>query len=413
MNVDKKIIQKNIFYNTVGSTFYLICQWLMTVFVVRILGYSDAGVLSLAMSVCSIFYMVALYGMRNFQISDKENKYKDGTYVISRIITSIIAILLCYIFVFANSYTIYQKGCIMVFMILKITEAIFDVYQGIAYKTWRLDVSCRSLIARGFISVVIFSIILNLSQSLLISIIGISIGSAAVIGLYDIPKSNKIFNLDYHWDLNKVIMLLKECIPLVIFEFLLSVITFIPRYFLERDFGTEMLGIYASISSPTLIIQVISTLIFTPLYSIFYEKYHKGYIDEFKKLLNRSIVMIFALTVIALIGGKIFGKIGLTILYGKDILKYEYLLSPIIMCTIFTASVWLISGIVTVMRELKKIAIITIISTILCFVVSKYFVSRFYMNGVSYAYCFSLGFIIISLYIVCITLLNKRRKDKK
>ena len=48
--------KQNMLWNSVGSMTYLACQWLTTVFVVRLsAGYDDAGLLSLAMSVVGIF----------------------------------------------------------------------------------------------------------------------------------------------------------------------------------------------------------------------------------------------------------------------------------------------------------------------------------------------------------------------
>lgn len=45
-------LRNNIFWNTAGNIIYLICQWLLSVVVVRISGsYADAGVLTLVTSI--------------------------------------------------------------------------------------------------------------------------------------------------------------------------------------------------------------------------------------------------------------------------------------------------------------------------------------------------------------------------
>ena len=70
-NGGKKLSMKqSILWNSWGSMFYLGCQWLLTILVVRISGVDNAGLLSLAMSVSNIWYSLAVYGMRNFQVSD-------------------------------------------------------------------------------------------------------------------------------------------------------------------------------------------------------------------------------------------------------------------------------------------------------------------------------------------------------
>lgn len=48
----------NILWNTIGNIFYLGCQWLLSVVVVRISGsYADAGVLTLAISTTNVLYL--------------------------------------------------------------------------------------------------------------------------------------------------------------------------------------------------------------------------------------------------------------------------------------------------------------------------------------------------------------------
>lgn len=405
------MLRKNILWNTIGSIFYLICQWLVTILVVRISGYVAAGIFALAMSIGAIFTMVAFYGMRNFQISDEKEKYKDGIYVISRIITCLIAFVLCGVFTEINNYDFYQKLCIMAFMAFKLTEGIVDVYQGIVQRVWRLDIAGKSLIARGIITVGAFCLVLTRSGNLLLAILAMMIGAAVVIIIYDIPRTNKICNITYKLDLKDIKELLIECFPLVIFGVLPSIITFIPRYFLEKQFGSQSLGIYASISSPTLIVQVFSNLMFTPLYPIFSQSYYANDIKKFKIFMRKCMFFIIAITICSLLGAAVFGKIGLTILFGKDILIYQYLLLPITMCTISTAILWFLGGVLTAIRQLRLLVWITTIGTIICCLIASPIVRSFNMNGVSIAHSVSQLIICVALYVACAIILKRREKE--
>lgn len=42
-NRQEKSVQQNMIYNTVGSLVYYFCQWVMTVLIVRMSGFEDAG----------------------------------------------------------------------------------------------------------------------------------------------------------------------------------------------------------------------------------------------------------------------------------------------------------------------------------------------------------------------------------
>ena len=97
--MEQKFI-KNAVWNASGSMIYLAGQWLVTVMVTRFFGYDDAGVLSLAMSISGSFQSIALWGIRNFQISDNENKYSDSNYTMMRGLTCIVSLVACMIYIF-------------------------------------------------------------------------------------------------------------------------------------------------------------------------------------------------------------------------------------------------------------------------------------------------------------------------
>lgn len=63
-------IKKNVIWNTCGSVFYSLCQWLLTAIVIRGASYEAGGVLSLAMTTSSSFSAISLFSMRNYQVSD-------------------------------------------------------------------------------------------------------------------------------------------------------------------------------------------------------------------------------------------------------------------------------------------------------------------------------------------------------
>lgn len=171
----KKIsIQASVMWNSIGSIFYLGCQWLLTVLVVRIAGVDTAGTLSLAMSVCNIWYCISVYGMRNFQVSDTQNKYENGTYIFSRYLTSVAALVGCLIYILVIGYDWEQRICILLYFLFKFSEALFDVYAGIFQKEWRLDYAGKSMLIRGVLSITVFTGLLYVTN-LVMAIAGMAV----------------------------------------------------------------------------------------------------------------------------------------------------------------------------------------------------------------------------------------------
>lgn len=412
MNTSNLSIKKNILWNTIGSIIYLGCQWIITIVVARMLGYELAGVLALAMSVTNVFAMVALYSMRNFQISDS-GIYCDSTYIISRFITCIIAILLCLIFSLISKYDIEIIICIMMYMVFKALEATIDVYQGVLQKKWRLDVVGKSLVLRGIVSVIIFICIIQLTHELILGILGMSISTLMIAFLLDIRTVHKDYEIQLNYNNKELGKLLLNCVPLVIFGCLSNSMAFIPRGYLEKNFGTELLGIYSSIATPTLIVQVFANLLCAPLLPVFTQHYNEHNNKKFNSLLSKCILLIATIGVIALIGGEILGELGLKILLGADILPYDYLLMPMILCTICTALIWFLSGVLTAIRKLKSLLIITIGGMLLTAILSPTIVDKFNMNGVSIIQIICQIIMILGMLGVCIKANNKNKGDMR
>lgn len=357
MSEKKLSIQSSVFWNTVGSAFYLGCQWLLTVLVVRLSGVDAAGMLSLAMSVCNIWYCLAVYGMRNFQVSDTRQQYTNGSYIYSRILTCGAALAGCLIYTLIMPYDFTSTLCILLYFVYKCSEAFFDVYAGIFQKEWRLDYAGKSMILRGVLSLGSFCLLLKLTDNLCLTIGVMALLCLASILIYDIPTARKLTEIKLDTHFPKVKALLIECFPLVIYTLLSSAIGSIPRLFLERIAGTYDLGIYSSVATPTLIIQMGATYIFNPFVTLFAERYHERDKKGFLSALWKCILAVFAIAVIGIIGGKLLGFWGLNLLYGSEVAAHTDLLIPLILCTILTAFAWLLCGVLTAIHQFQGLVV--------------------------------------------------------
>lgn len=385
MKEKKLSLQSSIAWNSIGSIFYLGCQWLMTVLVVWIAGLETAGILSLAMSVSNIWYSFAVYGMRNFQVSDTVGKYKSGTYVFSRYFTGICALSGCLIYSFIVGYDSYQKLCILLYFVYKLSEALFDVYAGIFQKNWRLDYVGKSLIIRGVLSILSFVVLLVTTKSIAITFGTMAVFCMISIFVYDIPKAGKLDNITVSFEMSAVFRLLKECFPLVVYTLLSSAIGTIPRLFMERILGSYQLGIYGSVATPTLIIQMGATYVFNPFVTLFAEKYYNKEKENFLSVLGKCTMAVGVIAVLGILGGKILGYWGLKLLYGKEVASHNDLLVPLIICTILTAFSWLLCGVLTAIREFKGLVIGNMAAVIVSALLSFLLENSMGMQGASLA----------------------------
>ncbi len=402
-------MKRNVLWNTAGSVFYCVCQWLITVIVVRLSSYENAGYLSLAMTTSSSFSTISLFSMRNFQVSDVKGEYNNDVYVGSRILTCFFALVCCTLTILRGN-SCYQIICIEAFMVVRIAEAIVDVMHGIDQKYDHYDFIGKSYIIRGIITVCSFTFTQVVLGDLAITLCVMALLNCMAAFLFDWKKT---YNLDFFRPLvldKKVWELLGKCFPIVIFSFLLSVENLLPKTILQQQYGAEELGIYSSIASPTLIVQVFSAVVFNPFLPALSELYYRGEIKRFRKMLHRTFLLLIGMCVIVNIGAAILGRFGLTLLFGRGILEYYDLFFPIVWCTILIAIIWIVSAVLVALRQIRWLLTGMIFDFLICVSLARRLIECYGKNGVSFVQIIVYLAYIIFMVIICEMVLYKQEK---
>ncbi|MDR2035409.1 MAG: oligosaccharide flippase family protein, partial [Coriobacteriales bacterium] len=356
-------IKTNIAWNTAGNFVYLFSQWLLTFCIVVVLGVEAMGVFSLAIAVSGAIIGISLYGVRSFQVSDLDEKYADQVYLIARVITSAVSLLVCIVFICLNEYSLYVSACLVVYMLFKISESVSDVYQGFFQKAMRMDYIGKSFLIKGVVILLFFVATVFLSQDLLPSIAVLCLSSCAIIVIYDLRNARKfIHRIKVNEWLKPIRSLLIECLPIAGFTLIFNMLTQIPRYFIEMQMGMEALGYYATIAMPVVIVQVSASFVFAPLTTPFAQHLNRGDIKSFTGLFWKTMLFILALSAASIIAFALLGEWLLVVLFGEMIAPYSYLLIPLVICTILVAVSWFLSTLLIVLRKQKILVVIALVS---------------------------------------------------
>lgn len=394
-------IKRNILFNTIGSVFYCVCQWFLTILVVRLDSLETSGYLSLAMTTSSSFSAITLFGMRNFQVSDVKEEFSSKEYYGSRIITCTISLIACMLYAVAMTESFYNFGCITLFMLIRLAEGFADVFHGINQKHNRFDLIGTSYILRGIFSVLSFTVGLVLTHNLLVTLLVMAILNLLIIVVFDRWKTGELEDIKPVVWSKHIVKLLIGCVPLVIFSFLLSMENLIPKNLLEKMYGANELGIYASIASPTLVVQVMATVVFNPFLPGFTKLYTDGNYNKFQKVFHRILLVLVGMALVVVLGANLLGRFGLKLLFGKMILEYYYLFNPIVWCTILTAMIWVVSAIVIAIRQIKSLLVGIVVSFGLCVSIAQPLIERYGKNGVSVVQIIAYAVLVVYMIIIC------------
>ena len=382
-NRKKNGLVNNIVYSSAGSIVYTFCQWLLTVIIIRICGYVDSGYYALAITITNVFYSISLWGVRSFQIADVDDKYNYSDYFYNRILTSLISILLFSTFILINSYTTEKAIIIIFYMIYKIVDSFYDFYDAICQKNMRMDIVSISMITRSILSIVVFTVICFKFKSVLFAIISMIIVSIMFLYFYNYHFCKKNLQLNYELDKKKVFQLLIVCLPLMLSGFIISFNLMIPKYIFEKMSGSELLGIYTTVTSPALIVQLTAQTVLAPLLPMLANYFSKKAYRDFNNIIKKFLLLSFIILIIAFVGIGLFGNWAIGFIYGANLCKYTYLLYLSALSSFFTIVSWLISYILLLVNRIKIQLLASSISAVVCFVVAYPCIKLLGLNGIS------------------------------
>ena len=402
---------KNIFYNTFGNIFYSFCQWLITIVVVYLENYEfgAAGILSLAMTTSSSFSAISLFSMRNYQISDSKGEFTQSQYVSSRIITCAAALIACVIYAIPGN-NVFQVLCIAAFMLVRIAEGFADVLFGVDQLHNRYGLICLSCTLRGLMTIGSFVLMMRMTHNLVITLFTMAILNILIVMIIDIRFTFKLEKIVLNLRDKAIVKLLRQCLPLVAFTFLLSLVNLIPKQVLNTLQGEDALGVYSSLASPTLVIQIFASVAFAPFVPKLAKLLEDREYAKFLKILRLTYLGIVVLAGVALAGAAILGRPVLFFLFKEKILEHYDLFMPIIWCTLLLAGVWVINAIVITLRRLKMLLIGMAIDFVILCLVTYPCVSIYGQNGVSYAQIIALGLLLPFMAGICEMDIQKRKR---
>ena len=414
IDTEKKTIKdvlRAIIWNSGGFGFYLACKWSLTILVVRLsTGFDDAGYLSLAISVSNIFYWIAAYGVRNYQVSDIKNEHKTDAYISARCLTTLAAQLLCIIFCMAFYGFDKRSVIVIIYMLLMSGEAFSDVLQGVAQRHWRMDIVGTSFFIRGLVLIASF-IVLYLYLGLAVALLGSSVMTLVVIYLYDIRKVNKVETIYFKAPWKDMFPLLKKCFPLMLVNISLVLFISLARIILENTYDDIfILGIFSSATVPAAILFAVASFVFIPYINVLSESFgdadYKKFVKQF--LLICGIIIVFV--ILSIIVSVTIGGFLLSVLFGEEIKEYSYLLTEALISSGLMSLLWFLIATLTIIRKLKVIFAGTLVGLICCVASASWMFKTFDMSGANYMQIFGLSVALVILLVAFCVYMQRLRK---
>lgn len=378
--------RKNFIWNTIGTGFNAFNSLFFMIIVTRINGVDEAGIFTLAFSTATILYSIGIYAGRIYQVTELDEKISDKDFVVSRIITCILMIILILGFCLFRGYEIDKTIIFLLLTIYKMLEAFSDVIYGILQKHDDLDIVGKSLFLKSLLSILVFLVLNLITKNVIISIIAMIIICSVIIVIYDFRKAYSYIDFSKKVKMKNVWDIFRKGFFIFAISFLGMYVLNAPKYAIDTYLTSDYQTIFGIIVMPATVIGLVAQFLIYPYLNKIVELYKNKDIINLKRLLLKIILFVVAFGIVATLLGYFVGTQILGLIYGIDLSMYKIGLAVIIIsATLYTIGT-ICSSILTTVRETFSQFVIYLIVAIFALILSNLFTRALEIKGAIIAY---------------------------
>lgn len=355
---------RNFVWNFIGLSAYSIVSLIMLIITSRINTIDEAGIVSYSFSIATLFFYFALFYNRVYQITNmSEDKF--GEYLGTRIVTTILSVLLLFTFAIISGFDFYKITIMLLFMLFRALDAISDCFYGYFQSKDKLYRAGISYTIKSTLGVLVFLIIDLITKNVALSIIGLVGVNLAIFFLYDLicfKKEAKSAQLRCSFSI------LKHSLPVFIFSSISIFLANAQKYIITYSGSNAEQAIFGIIVMPATMLSLVSGYLANPFMNKMKSLAKAKKYQQFRKVLRKIMITLAGISVPVILAGKFLGIPFLELIYGINLSGYDLSLVVILIASIFYATAIIFSSALTILGENKKQIIIYGISAVSAFV---------------------------------------------
>ena len=403
-NVHNKNEAGNYIWNAIGGMLNAGQSVLVLIIVTRVCGLEAAGLYSIAFATGNLFMYLGNYGVRNYQVSDVDEKFPFRSYVLHRLLTVALMLLAAAVYctysLLRGAYSPAKTMTVAAMCLLKAIDCLEEVLEGRLHQRGRLDLAGKMMTVRLLISIGGMLAVLVATGNLLTATnTAIILAEAAVIlmaaacrktllplqpapgvaaknrGAATSPAAaSAAVSAARRGALRDAAVLMRVCFPVCAANFLSFYLINAPKYAIDAAMNETAQAQYNFIAMPVFVIQLLGMFVYQPVLVRMTLSWNradkKGFLRDFLRI-TAGLLIIAAL---CLGGAYVLGIPVLSALYATDLsaLKPELLL--ILAGGVFLAMNSFYSAVLTLMREQNRIPFMYLAGAVLSLILTPHFV---------------------------------------
>lgn len=409
------IKKREFIWNTIGSLISSVLNAIILAFCTRLNGIEIAGMFSISYATASILDSIGNFGLRIYQTTDTGRKNTFSEYLIARFFAVTIMILIGIIFVIVTGYTEEKLYICLLLILFRAIENISETYQAEFQLNGRLELGGKTIVYRNIVGLIVFFILDYTTQNIILSLIGFLIANIIIFMLYDARIIKKFTKINFKVNKEKVLQIIKECIPLAISTLISMYVINAVKYAIDASGDYTMQTYFNILYMPTFVINMLSIFIIKPFLKPFGEYWNEKKYKKFVKIILAIIGVLALATICAEIGAYIIGIPVLNLLYGVDLGEYKIHLLLLIFSGFLYACANVLFNALGTMRAQKLTTIAYALVAIFALFVPEKLVELYGMTGASISCIIIMNLLFICMaaffIYVCISNVKKHKKS--
>lgn len=405
-------------FNTAAGLINAAEAVVMSMIVTRVTGLADAGMLTIAFAIGNLMMPIGKFGMRNYQVTDVEDRFSFSAYLKARFITVFLMILtVCGYLTYTMTkpgYNHNKVGIIFAVCMIYAVEALEDVIWGYYQRRNKLYVGAAMFCSRWLTILLTFSIVLYISRDLKFTLLfcfGVSIVVFVILLKISYQRvcseeDRSLKALLGKDDFRKIGSLLKVVFPLFAISFLAFFENNVPKYAIDACMTDEIQACYGFVAMPVFVIGLLNNFVYQPTLVPMAVEWEQKQLQKFKRRIIRQFFIIGGIFVICISGAFLLGIPVLSILYNTDLSDYKSELMILLLASVFLAASGYQSVVLTIMRCQKVLLWPNCVVSVIAAVILRPIVSHYGTIGAASSYL-ALMMLLCLLY-GCILLVKLR-----
>lgn len=225
--------RRDYLWNTLGTAVWGMAFPLLTIVSTQLVGAEEAGKFSIAFVTGTLIMIACNYGVRNFQVSDIDEKTSFASYQLNRWLCGALALGCGLMYSSARGYDAHMATIGLGVYLYKVIDGVADVYEGRLQQADKLYLAGMSQTLRSVGVIAVFSVALFLTRSMPIAAMAMGIAAIASLVLVTAPLALLETEKSRRVSLREVGHLFVQCAPLFGALFLFNLIESMPKFVME------------------------------------------------------------------------------------------------------------------------------------------------------------------------------------